>query len=214
MKRTLAAKLQPIFPKRRLIARRGSRTGAVALTFDDGPHPQGTPRILEALKAEGVRATFFVLGREVERYPELVRAIADGGHALGNHGFSHSHPKRLSAVALGEEIDRTAESLKQAGVETVRLFRPAYGELSLSVVRCAFKRSLTIAMWSLDSRDSIDNPDAETIRERVHCAQAGDILLFHDDSENTPEALRGVIQDLKACGLSFATVPEWVGMTS
>jgi peptidoglycan/xylan/chitin deacetylase (PgdA/CDA1 family) len=117
-------------PRRLLIDRAPRASGKLYLTFDDGPHPQHTPRLLEQLRTWQLKATFFVVGQEAQRFPSIVRQIVADGHAIGTHSWRHAPAKETTSVQLAEETLRTAALIeKLTGVRT-RLFRPPYGALS------------------------------------------------------------------------------------
>lgn len=182
----------------------------VALTFDDGPQPAYTPQILRILEEHGVTATFFVIGRNAKRYPELLRKIHSAGHALGNHTFSHVKLTAVRNGALREEVERTGEIiLQETGVKTA-LFRPPFGAFDArSLAELAIRR-LEVVLWSVDSRDWV-TPVPQEIRHNVEStAQAGAIILLHDVHPQTVQALPGIIEVLKAKGYGFVTVPEMI----
>ena len=210
MKRFVKHAIQHALSCRRLMVRGPARSGSVALTFDDGPHPQYTERLLAVLGREGVRATFFLVGREVKKYPALARAIVEGGHALGNHSFAHGRPDGMSRRALADDMDLTTAAIQDAtGVRTT-LFRPPYGTVTLPLLLCAWSRALSVVLWSADSGDSMDEAPPAAFNGAVRSARPGDILLFHDDCERTANELGGVIQSLKSRGLRFARIDDWV----
>lgn len=182
----------------------------VALTFDDGPHPVYTPQVLRILEEQGVPATFFVVGRNAQRHPELLRKIRSAGHSLGNHTFSHTKLTAVRNGLLREELERTRDIiLEETGVNTL-LFRPPFGAFDArSLAELAIRR-LEVVLWSVDSRDWV-TPAAQEIRQNVErTTQAGAIILLHDVHPQTVEALPGIIQFLKSRGYSFVTVPEMI----
>lgn len=182
----------------------------VALTFDDGPHPVYTPQILRILEEQGVPATFFVVGRNAKRHPELLRKIRSAGHSLGNHTFSHVKLTSVRNGSLKEELERTREViLEETGVNTC-LFRPPFGAFDArSLAELAIRR-LEVVLWSVDSRDWVTGA-AQEIRHTVEStAQPGAIILLHDVHPQTVEALPGIIQVLKTRGYGFVTVPEMI----
>jgi peptidoglycan-N-acetylglucosamine deacetylase len=153
----------------------------VAITFDDGPHPEGTPQMLEILAQHGARATFFLVGEQVVKRPELARRIVAEGHAIGLHGYLHRpHPSR-TAAALADDFERaTAAIADAAGVEP-RLHRPPYGVYSLSSLRIARERGLQPLLWSRWGKDWRKLTTPERIARRVLVGiSAGDVVLLHD----------------------------------
>ncbi|MBI3320805.1 MAG: polysaccharide deacetylase family protein [Candidatus Omnitrophica bacterium] len=211
MDKTVKTWLLRCLPQRLLLAKgRGSRPD-VALTFDDGPHPHYTEQILKILRHEGVRATFFLIGSEVAKYPELANAIAKEGHAIGNHSFSHRRFTGMRQRALADELERAATLIGQATGVSVRLIRPPHGAVTMPLLSYAARRRWTIVLWSLDSRDSWKTIGEAGMREAIRGACPGDIVLLHEDYPHTVEALPRIIQDLKAKRLTFATVDALIG---
>jgi peptidoglycan/xylan/chitin deacetylase (PgdA/CDA1 family) len=198
--------------------RHAPRAGdAVALTFDDGPDPIMTPRVLDELAAAGAHATFFVVGHKLAAEPALARRIAAEGHALGNHSWRHSRWQNFFTTrAHLAEIDRCEAAI--AAVKQVPrqlLYRPPVGLKSGELARAAWQRGATIIAWSLHARDT-HGADAETIARRVLArVRAGDIVLLHDGHDlpgrsrpHCPEAVRLILQGLARRGLRCVTVPE------
>jgi peptidoglycan/xylan/chitin deacetylase (PgdA/CDA1 family) len=180
--------------------------GAVALTFDDGPHPEGTPRVLEILASHGVRATFFVVGEQVVRRPELVRRILDQGHSVQLHGYRHRLQLRLTARQLRDDIERGTVAIEDALGASPSLHRPPYGiysSVGLEIVRARELRPLLWARWGKDWR-KFTTPDR--IAQRVLSGiRAGDVILLHDADfynskhsyERTAEALELIATELR-----------------
>lgn len=181
---------------------------AVALTFDDGPHPVHTPQVLKILEDHGVPATFFVIGRNAKRHPDLLRKIRSAGHALGNHTFSHVRLTSVRNGILKEELERTGEIIfQETGVRTV-LFRPPFGAFDARSLAEVALRRLEVVLWSVDSRDWVNQGPREIRHNVERTSQPGAIILLHDVHPQTVEALPGIIESLKARGYGFVTVPE------
>jgi peptidoglycan/xylan/chitin deacetylase (PgdA/CDA1 family) len=160
---------------------------AIALTFDDGPTPGGTDAILDILQSAGVAATFFVIGQNVERYPQLLSRIHEAGHAIGNHTWHHDHQGWLGSRRYWEnEIRRTDELIeKTIGVRPV-LFRPPMGIKTFLTLAAARRLGHITANWSLRGRDGVAT-DAKMILGRLSSVDRGDIVLLHDGtSPNYP----------------------------
>jgi peptidoglycan/xylan/chitin deacetylase (PgdA/CDA1 family) len=157
------------------------RTGGpeAALTFDDGPDPEVTPRILDLLAEAGVRASFFVVGERAERHPDLVRRIAQEGHAVGNHSWSHAWLPFCGARRMRAELLRCQELLGDLLGQAPTMIRPPYGARDVRVYRLIQALGLTPVLWSLDSRDWAGAPPAR-IEARLDRAQGGDVVLLHD----------------------------------
>ncbi|MDB4908373.1 MAG: Polysaccharide deacetylase [Gemmatimonadetes bacterium] len=184
---------------------------AVALTFDDGPNPEATPRILDALATLDVRATFFVLGRHADQWPALVARMADEGHAVANHGWYHRKLHFKSPAYVRDDLERGTRSIEAAGGGRPALFRAPHGFRSPWVASIAKSLGQRTVGWSLGVWDS-DRPGAGVIAERtVRGARAGAILLLHDgdgyapqgDRLQTAESIPAVVAGVRAKGLRF-----------
>lgn len=183
----------------------------IALTFDDGPSKRYTARILDILKAQGVRATFFVVGENVQRFPDLLsREIAEG-HEIGNHTYSHCHLQQIDADTLSGELDRAGKILMQVGGYKTTLFRPPEGVVTKAVKTAAEGSGYSLVLWTIDTRDWAHNTPERIISTITKNASDGDIILFHDfvvGDSPTPEVLEIVIPKLREMGFQFVTVSE------
>ncbi len=181
----------------------------IALTFDDGPHPHLTHRILEILEKYGIKATFFMVGVNVENYPDVAREVLAAGHEVGNHTYSHSHMLPLSIEACEEEMGRCEDVLEELCEYRPHLFRPPEGALTENVRRCSELGDYSLILWSLDTRDWEDKNAAHITERVLDSVSAGDIILMHDyigHSSRTPEALERLIPELLSRGYEFVTV--------
>lgn len=188
----------------------------VSLTFDDGPNPVSTPRILDALGDAGVRATFFVLGRHAERWPELVARTAREGHQIGNHGYFHRKLHRRSPGFVRDDLTRGTEQIVRASGVRPRHFRAPHGFRNPWVSPIAASLGQRTVGWSLGVWDSA-RPGADVIAERtIEGMHAGSILLLHDgdgydpegDRLQTAEALPIILDGLRRRGFRFTTLPD------
>lgn len=188
----------------------------VALTFDDGPYPPYTGQLLDLLKEKQIPATFFVIGQNAEKYPELVRRIAAEGHQLGNHTYNHVDLLKADRQAIINEIDKTNQVL--AGITGVvpHVIRPPHGFRDAVVMDIMAERKLKVVEWSVASRDWV-NPGAEVIAERtLGKVKNGSVILLHDGDgiaqalprSQTIAATRIIIDRLLAEGYRFVTVDE------
>jgi peptidoglycan-N-acetylglucosamine deacetylase len=181
--------LSTALPRRMLLVRgpargRGveGRVRDVALTFDDGPHPEHTPRLLDMLCRLGIKATFFILGAEARRHRGLVARIAADAHDLGNHTYSHRRLPGQSPRAILEEVRRTRGIIEDITGRRCDLFRPPRGELTPSALWHLWGEGETVVLWSVDARDhrmrsAADiSPFCDRYRPR-----GGDVVLMHDD---------------------------------
>jgi chitin deacetylase len=190
----------------------------IALTFDDGPWPTTTSQVLDILKKNNVKATFFMVGQQVEKYPQLVKRVVSEGHAVGNHTWNHQYHFFNEADAA-RELDHTSKLIyKTTGVKT-SLFRPPGGILTNGLVSYAHAKKYGIIMWSVDSIDwryyrSGTQGLIENVLKEV---KPGGIVLMHDgggDRETTVKALPSIISKLKQRGYKLVTVPELLEMGS
>ena len=143
-----------------------ARAGELALTFDDGPNPAWTPRLLDVLARYDARATFFMMGSRAQAQPELVRRIAAAGHLIGNHSWSHPNLARTASKSIREELKRTNETLEQMTGAQVRFFRPPFGARRPAVFQIARELGLTPVLWNAMTTDWSE-PAAERIAERL-----------------------------------------------
>ena len=191
------------------------RRDVVALTFDDGPSPDTTPRILDILRDEGVRATFFVLGKHAERHPEIVERIVREGHELGNHGYDHGILAFAGATQVHRQLQRTERLLRRAGGPPVRVFRAPHGFRSPFVARTARRLGYVTCAWSAGVFDTA-RPGADVIAQRsAKALKPGAVLLLHDadgwgddDRSQTAEALPAIIATVRERGLDCITMSE------
>lgn len=190
--------------------------GTVGLTFDDGPHPEGTPAALAALAAAGARATFFLVGEQVRRHPGLAREVAEAGHGVALHGDRHRNLLRLTPGAIAEDLARGHDEIARAsGVEPV-LYRPPYGIFSWPGLAVARSR-WTPVLWSRWGRDWAARSTPEGIAGRLTAGLGdGDVLLLHDadhysapgSHRRTAAALPAVLEAIARRGLrSIALEP-------
>lgn len=187
----------------------------VALTFDDGPNPPWTTRILDVLARYDVPATFFCVGLHARGHPDLLTRMAESGHCLGNHTWSHPFLPDLSVRELGVQLERTDDAIEAgAGRREHRLFRPPYGSGTPELFSwVGAEPDTTMVLWDVDTQDWA-MPGPEAIRgAAVEQARPGSILLMHDgggDRSQTAEALPGIVEGLLERGFRFVRVDEMV----
>jgi len=207
MKKIIKTVISLLFPDKFILKRVKNSSNKVAITFDDGPHPVNTKKLLGVLKNEAVKATFFVSGSEAEKYPELVSEIKNNGHEIGNHSYSHKKISEIGIEKYSRDIKKTS-----ALIGDTALFRPPYGEISMSLLKLISKNDLKYIGWTVDSKDSyIKDKDklVESMKSRV--IREGDIILFHEDYASTVEAMRQIVIDLKARGFKLVRMSELEG---
>lgn len=182
-----------------------------AFTFDDGPHPDNTPKILDILAKENIKASFFCVGENALLYPELIKRIKDEGHLLGSHSFSHKNLMACTPSESLEQIRRGIEAVSRVSGQPCRYIRPPYGMRYPWTLRQAYSLGQQVVLWSNWPRDW-QLPGEDVIIERVVSeVQYGDIVLLHDgggDRTQTVLALPVIIGKLRECGFSFVRVDE------
>lgn len=182
------------------------KTKRIAITFDDGPHPRLTERLLAILARQDVKATFFVVGKQAERYPELVQEIFQSGHELANHTYSHRDLRHLSLEEFDNEFDRTHNIVQSITDQQMHFFRPPGGQYDEHVVDRAKNLGYRMVLWNIFPGDHA-NPPVSKIKSRVLSAvQDGGIVLLHSGIENTLAALPELITELRNRGCIFVTL--------
>lgn len=196
-----------------VLSRVDTRERVMALTFDDGPDPRATPEVLKVLEANGVRATFFVLGSQARKYPGLVKAISDHGHEVGNHGYSHLIKNYINIEYARRDIEAGARLIQEITGTSPRLLRPPGGFLSYDLVDYCKENNILIVTWTWDT-DVKDwkavNPD-QLAGDLVSHAGPGKIVILHDGGQNRDvlvEALARAIPVLLNKGYRLVTVSE------
>ena len=194
----------------RCLCRNRDAGRAVALTFDDGPDPVWTPRVLDVLAEFGVRATFFVVGSRAERCPELVRRIVAEGHILGNHTRSHSARLPLcSARRLGRELEHTRQTVERLTGLRMALFRPPFGVTNPAVARAVRRGGYRAVGWSIRALDTAAATSRErVVRRTVGALHDGAVILLHDRCEGADELVRAVLVALQERGYVLRTIDE------
>jgi peptidoglycan/xylan/chitin deacetylase (PgdA/CDA1 family) len=188
---------------------------AIALTFDDGPNPEATPRILDALKERGVKATFFVLGRHADAWPELVRRVTDEGHVIGNHGWHHRKLHVRGPGYVRRDLTMGTDSIVKASGIQPSLFRAPHGFRSPWVTPIASSLGQLTVGWSRGVWDSAKPGVDAIVRRTVDGARPGYIMLLHDgdgydmngDRSQTAAALPRILDALLEQGYRFVTIP-------
>ncbi|MFN6564424.1 MAG: polysaccharide deacetylase family protein [Nostoc sp. ChiSLP01] len=182
----------------------------IALTFDDGPWPETTKQVLNILKSNNIKGTFFVVGQNLKNYPELGKEIVAQGHVIANHTWHHWY-HFFNQQAAAFEIDRTTELIYQVtGVKTT-LFRPPGGMMHNGLVGYAKGQKYTVVMWSADSTDYKQPAVPKLINNVLKDSRPGGIVLMHDGGGNrsrTVQALPEIISNFRKQGYRFVTVPE------
>ena len=196
------------------ILRQPADENMCALTFDDGPGPF-TAHLLDSLQAEGIHATFFVLGQQVRRHPELIQRMLAEGHEVGSHSYSHPNMRKLTPAAQFEQLDKTDQLLRELGGDP-KYFRPPYGKFDKAITAMANTMGMSIVLWSSDSMDWKRRPaDYSKIASATGRPSAPGhmrgVFLFHDIHKGTVEDLPRILSDLRAGGCQrFVTISEYM----
>lgn len=195
-------------PARWMLAEGDAGRRALHLTFDDGPHPEHTPRLLDLLARYRARATFFLIGERAEQNPDIVHRLLREGHMLGNHSWQHPDFDRISRRRQREEIARTDRLLQAFDGRQQHDFRPPRGALPAGMVLDCVRRGRRIAFWSYDSFDYSRRPVDELVAiARRHPVRPGEVVLMHDDSAHSLELLRVMLPEWIAAGYALEPLP-------
>jgi polysaccharide deacetylase family sporulation protein PdaB len=180
----------------------------MAISFDACWGASYTPEILEVLRANNLKTTFFLTGFWVEKYPEMVQKIADEGHEIGNHTYSHPHLNSLAEEQIREELEKVGEIISELSGKQPNLFRPPFGEYNNKVITTAEKAGYRTIQWSIDSLDWQElgkEPMIKRVTENLH---PGAIVLFHNNGRYTVEALPEIITYIKKQGYEILPISE------
>lgn len=177
---------------------------AVILTFDDGPMPLYTEKILAVLNEKEVKAVFFLVGKNAEENPDLVRKIRDEGHAIGHHSYSHSKWfPTWNTKKVVEDVLRGAKTIVEITGKESRLFRPPFGLTNPNIANAVRYSGFQPIGWSLRSLDTMVKSKEKLVHKILSRVEAGDIILLHDWGKYTAEALPEIIDGIRANGLEF-----------
>lgn len=184
----------------------------IYLTFDDGPDPSITPKILRALRQRKVKSTFFLVGEKVARHPQVVKTIIDDGHVIGNHSYSHPTLLGKKEDFIRLEIARTDEVISALSGGAPRLFRPPYGRFGKALLNILKETKHSMILWNASTKDYKIESSAETISDNLmKSCKPGKIILLHDghaNSLNTLQALQESLPELLDRGITFSSIPE------
>jgi len=179
-----------------------------ALTFDAAWDDKDTDQLIEILNRYQVKATFFMVGSWVEKYPESVKKFADNGHEIMNHSDTHPHINQLSEQKVTEEIVACADKIEAVTGKRPTLFRGPYGEYNNTVIKAAEAQGHKVLQWDVDSLDWKDLKAEDSVTRVTKRVQPGSVMLFHNGAKNTPEALPQIIKKLQTDGYKFVTATE------
>jgi len=188
-----------------------ARKRQVALTFDDGPHPGYTIKILEILKKYNVKATFFLVGEQAERYPYLVRAEIAAGHVVANHTYHHVNLTKIPFEAVATEVKACGQVLRDITGKDPSFFRPPGGDYDREVARVVDALGYTMVLWT-DNPGDYEMPTSQTLKARVlNHIRRGGIILLHDGIQQTIDILPDILKYLNSRGYELVTVEDMVG---
>lgn len=193
--------------------------GGVALTFDDGPHPESTVAILDVLAELEVSATFFCVGKNAERYPEIIRRALAEGHSVGSHSMTHRHPAHVPDAVTREEYLGGRQAVERVTGRSVRLFRPPHGHMSVTHAALMRRQRMKPWLWTVDPEDWRPGVTVHDVVRGAAGTRRGDVILLHDwveepwapealDRSATVEAVRPIVDDIRRRGLHFTTLPS------
>ena len=185
---------------------------SVLLTFDDGPHPNTTPHILDILKKRHIQAVFFVLGIQASKYPKIIKRIHDEGHIIGNHSYSHKNLVKLKGDKLISEIEDASKIVEKITGERPKFFRPPFGAVNKNVKAAINKAGMSIVLWTVDTRDW-ESKDEDSILAEVNRQLSvgkskcrGGAVLMHDIYPSTVRALDPVLDRLSSNNYKFVSI--------
>ncbi|MFW6029523.1 MAG: polysaccharide deacetylase family protein [Halanaerobiales bacterium] len=182
----------------------------VAITLDGTWGAEKTDQILEILREEEVKISFFFAGYWLEKYPDVVKKIAAEGHEIENHTFTHPHCKSLSKDKLIDELESTSDLVEKLIGKRPKYFRPPFGEYNNNVIKTSNDLGYQVIQWTIDSHDWME-PGVDYIVDRVMSnVKSGDIILMHNNAPDTPEALGKIIPELKEKGFKIVPLSKMV----
>ena len=179
----------------------------VAITFDDGPNPDYTAKLLTGLKERGVSATFFLLGKEAEKYPELVLQMSEEGHLIATHSYEHVNLCNLTEEAAIEQVDKTNAIIEEITGERPLFIRPPFGSWKNNL---DYQTMMIEVLWDVDPKDWCTCNTDVVVKRVVKAVEEGDIILLHDASKSSVDAALRIVDELQKEGYAFVTVDELV----
>ena len=188
------------------------RENVIALTFDDGPHPKNTPRLLDMLKERGLKATFFLIGKSAATWPALVKRIVDEGHEVANHTWDHKQLSLMSEKKVMDELEKTHAAIMSACGVAPTIYRPPYGAIKMSQRKVIMEHfHYPTILWDVDTLDWKTPRSIAKVHDKIlKDAKPGSIILCHDIQEPTIDAMPSTLDELTARGVKFLTVSELI----
>lgn len=182
----------------------------VALSFDAAWGADDTPLLLNALKKHNAKATFFLVGKWAEKYPNETKAISNAGHEIGNHSYKHPDMTKISESSMKEEIEKANQAIEMVTGKKVTVYRPPFGAYNNTTMRVLDSLHMHTIQWDVDSLDWKDLTAEQIVARVVPKVQPGSIVLFHNNAKHTAEALPTILAELKKQGYQFVTVSELI----
>lgn len=202
--------------KYRAVAMRTSMQRLVTLTFDDGPDPRYTPRILKILRDEHIHATFFMIGQQVEKYPDLARQVAMDGNTIGNHTYSHPDLKVTTLTQVEQELSKCQDSIYKATGQTPHYFRPPKGLYDGRTIMTVKEDGYEVILWDVAVEHHASHTASREAQRVINRAKPAYIILAHDgrlNREKTVRAIPIIIKGLKNRGYRFVGLDDFIRMT-
>lgn len=187
--------------------------GCIALTFDDGPSGAITEKLLDGLAARNVKATFFLCGYRIEKFPEIAQRMAEEGHELGLHSNRHDYMQHMTKEEALDDLSECQSILTETTGVSARLFRPPGGLYSQDLLDASRELGLSIVFWSVDPHDWDKEKSSQVLPYLLSHASAGDIILMHDLTEHSVSAALSFIDTMYAKGYEFCTVSELAALS-
>ncbi len=188
----------------RVFCRKQTKEKQVALTFDDGPHPEYTPQVLDILKQYQIQAIFFVIGQHIAGNEELIKRIIAEGHQIGNHSNTHKSTfPLLGAKKMAADLLQCEQTIRQVTNSQTEWFRPPFGVTNPNVAKAVKIRNYKVAGWSIRSLDTMEKDKDKIVRRAVSRLRPGAIILLHDHLSHAPYVLKHVIEQAVEKGYSF-----------
>lgn len=185
----------------------------IAMTFDDGPDPERTPKLLDMLKERGIKATFYVVGRNAAEYPDILKRMDAEGHEIGNHSWSHPALTKLGANGVASQLNQTSDAIERAIGKRPATMRPPYGATNTALnKRINNEFGMKVILWSVDPLDWRYRNSTRVMNQIVQNTRPGGIVLAHDIHATTVAAMPGTFDALLAKGFKFVTVSELLAM--
>jgi peptidoglycan/xylan/chitin deacetylase (PgdA/CDA1 family) len=181
----------------------------IAITFDDGPHPEFTPKVLRLLEKHQVKATFFLIGNQVEKHPEIVSKIINQGHTIGNHTYSHTNNFGfLKTEEVISDLKKSTDLIADLFQKKLNLFRPAFGVTNPRIAKAVKELNLEVIGWSVRSLDTTKDSKEIILNRITKNIKKGDVVLLHDTSQKTLEVLEQLLQFMETKKLKSVTIDQ------